>query len=910
MTTAATRPTVSLDGIWALELDSTAEIFEVTVPSPWTTQIPGRGNSHETVRYRRRFEAPAGAEEAARNFLVFGGVNHAASVVLNGQHIGGHIGGWTPFELDATAALRPGVNELVVEVSYPPRTGTDSAVPFTEVAHGKQSWYGTTAGIWQSVSLEQRPAQHLRSVVVLADAVAASITATVQCTQPGRTGQTLSITVCAEPGSGAEVDTPSSAEPITVHMPVEPDSREQTIAIALHAVRLWSPDDPRLYRVTVTLSDPDSGTAASDSLSRLTGFRTVETRNGEILLNGEPIEIRAVLDQDYHPGSSTIPESDEALERLFREVQRLGFNMLRCHIKRPDRRYYELADRFGLLVWTELPSWLTMTQKAADDGAALLNELIDLDGHHPSIIIWTVINESWGIDLRDAEQRRWLRHTFDEVKRRAPHALVVDNSACEPNFHLKSDLDDYHIYRGIPESRVDWDEKIAEFAGRAAWTFSPHGDAERTGQEPLLLSEYGNWGLPLARDQYGADGEEPWWFASGAEWAFGAAEGTGLFVRFRELGLEDVFGSWERFVDAVQHAQMVANRYQTGSIRSRPEISGYVLTQLSDVQWEANGLLDANRSPKAYNDDFALANGEFAIVLRPERYSSTPGAALAATVAVVPPRSGARWHGAVGEARLSLAGELVSRHTVPLDGRSTSSHSVVTVAAPADAELAIELWHGDTLLARDAATIVVVADEQVPVERAVRAADAESSAWLHELGVEHSVRGDDVTPGPAALLITRRFGPEEQAYARGGGRVLVLIEDRDALGDAFDFLPKASLGPRDGDGDWVPRQEWLRREGAFGALPGGPLLGIAYEELLGELVITGIPSPMRPATVFSAIFSGWLRHTATTTATVPWSDGEVTITTFRVRARAANDPLARVLGRALVAHAARSGKGL
>ncbi|HEY9424844.1 MAG TPA: sugar-binding domain-containing protein [Microterricola sp.] len=905
MTTAATRPTVSLDGIWALELDSTAEVFEVTVPSPWTTQVPGRGDSHETVRYRRQFEAPLGAERAARNILVFGGANHAASVVLNGQHIGGHIGGWTPFELDATAALRPGVNELVVEVSYPPRTGTDAAVPFTEVAHGKQSWYGTSAGIWQSVSLEQRPAQHLRSVVVRADAEAASITATVQCTQPGRAGQALSITVCAEPDAGAGVDKPSAAESITMHMPVEQGSREQTIAITLDTVRLWSPDDPRLYRVTVTLSDPDMGTAGSDSLSRLTGFRTVETRNGEILLNGEPIEIRAVLDQDYHPGSSTIPESDEALERLFREVQRLGFNMLRCHIKRPDRRYYELADRFGLLIWTELPSWLTMTQKAADDGAALLNELIDLDGHHPSIIIWTVINESWGIDLRDDEQRRWLRRTFDEVKKRAPHSLVVDNSACEPNFHLKSDLDDYHIYRGIPESRVDWDDKIAEFAGRPAWTFSPHGDAERTGQEPLLLSEYGNWGLPLARDQYGADGEEPWWFASGADWAFGAAEGTGLFVRFRELGLEDVFGSWERFVDSVQHAQMVANRYQTGSIRSRPEIAGYVLTQLSDVQWEANGLLDANRTPKAYNDDFALANGEFAIVLRPERYSSTPGAALAATVAVVPPRSGARWHGAVGEARLFVGGELVSRQTVPLDGRSTSSHSVGTMAAPADVELAIELWHGDTLLARDAATIVVVADESVPLERAVCAADAESSAWLHELGFGHSISGDGVAPEPAALLITRHFGSEAQAHARHGGRVLVLVEDRDALGDAFDFLPKASLGPRDGDGDWVPRQEWLRRNGAFAALPGGPLLGIAYENLLGELVITGIPSPMRPATVFSAIFSGWLRHSATTTATVPWSDGEVTITTFRVRACAANDPLARVLGRALVAHAAR-----
>ncbi len=144
-----------------------------------------------------------------------------------------------------------------------------------------------------------------------------------------------------------------------------------------------------------------------------------------------------------------------------------------------------------------------------------------------------------------------------------------------------------------------------------------------------------------------------------------------------------------------------------------------------------------------------------------------------------------------------------------------------------------------------------------------------------------------------------RYGQPMPSCATGCTRSVFLSSD--ALAGAFDSLPVATLGPRDG-GDWVPRQEWLRRDGAFASLPGGPLLGIGYENLLGDLVIKGIPPAMRPAKVHPALFSGWLRHAATTTA---WSIGEATLTTFRVREQADSSLLARVLGRALVAHGAR-----
>jgi len=135
--------------------------------------------------------------------------------------------------------------------------------------------------------------------------------------------------------------------------------------------------------------------------------------------------------------------------------------------------------------------------------------------------------------------------------------------------------------------------------------------------------------------------------------------------------------------------------------------------------------------------------------------------------------------------------------------------------------------------------------------------------------------------------------------------VLVLAEDEDALAGAFAAPLLARLSPREGDGDWVPRFDWLRRRGPLAVLPGGPLLDLAYEDLIGPLVIEFLPAPLRPAHLHSAVFAGWLQHRASTTITVPWSSGAVTITTFRLRAAGTGNAAGVALTRALLEVAAQ-----
>ncbi|MCR2818000.1 hypothetical protein NQ166_04040 [Microbacterium sp. zg.Y1090] len=871
------RRRLRLDGTWTLHLPDGATA-DVTVPGAWTAQIPGAGDAHDTVRYERRFDGEA-ADAERRWVLRFDAVNHHARVVLNGILLGEHEGAWMPFEFDATAAMRAGENILEVTVSYPPRVGDDGEPGFLERPLGKQSWYGTTAGIWQSVRLEERHDAHVRRVSVRADAAAATLDVSAEVTPAVAAGREVHVVVSrgGDVQAEARLHAAGDRHRATVHV----DGAER-----------WDLDSPVLYDVRVEVREGD---AVVDAVERSTGFREFTAADGRFHLNGREIYLRAVLDQDYHPGSQPMADDFAQWEELLRQTRALGFNMLRVHIKRPDPRYYDIADRLGMLVWTELPSWMTWTRRGAQEARALLHDIVAEDVHHPSIVMWTIMNESWGVDLSQDEQRSWLRGMYEEFRAELPGHVIVDNSACAPNFHLRTQVDDYHLYRGIPESRREWDSKIAEFAGRPAWTFSPYGDAVRTGEEPLMLSEFGNWGLPDVREQY-IDGEEPWWFALGAGWAFGAADATGLRDRFVSLGLDGVFGSWEELLSQLQRAQSVANRYQTTSIRLHPEIRGYVLTQLSDVQWEANGLFDMNRRPKQFTSEFGMVNGEHAVALRPAAYSVFAGDILPVTVTALPgPR------GAGPGARLRLLGDEAGPRDLGVVGDSPRAADV-TVAlpkTPGQYEIAVELVIDGAVVARDTAEVIVVAHEAVSGLRCV-AGDDETAIWLSGLGV------DLVTvEEPGALLVTRRFTESARHHAAAGGRVLLLAEDDGALGDAFDYLPSARLVGRAGDGDWVPRTEWLDRRGPFRSVPGEAVLGIAFEDLLGERVISGIPGPLRPAVVHSGIFSGWLRGAAASTVTIRWSEGAVTITTLRVR-ESASVPVARAVAQALLSAAAHA----
>jgi hypothetical protein len=189
-----------------------------------------------------------------------------------------------------------------------------------------------------------------------------------------------------------------------------------------------------------------------DAIESSVGFRRFESRGARLLLNGRPFHMFGALDQDWYPEEDCRHPDEAFLERRFRNAKAMGLNTLRCHVKIPDKLYLELADRLGLIVWLDMAYMEFLAPATRDDLRDAFHRSVATHGHHPSICIWTLFNEGWGIDLDDnPDDRAWLIETFEFAKALVPKGLVVDNSPCFPrNYHMKSDIEDLHWYNAFP----------------------------------------------------------------------------------------------------------------------------------------------------------------------------------------------------------------------------------------------------------------------------------------------------------------------------------------------------------------------------------------------------------------------------------------------------------------------------
>lgn len=375
----------SLDGLWQLELPAGAAARPIVVPWTFEASLSGIGartEVHERLVYRRRFVVPD-RWRGRRVLLRFGAVDWRATVFVDGRAVGAHEGGYAHFTLDLGGL--GGEHELVVEVEDP----ADDA--FGQ-AKGKQRgsqgiWYTRTTGIWRTVWLEPVPDEYI-----------------------------------ADPSLKVEPDgTVTAAAGVDVRvlgLDGEP--------------RRWSPDDPFLYDVELRLGE--------DLVTSYVGFRTLERRGRELLLNGEPLRLAGVLDQGYWPDGVYTPPDGRALRADVEAAKALGFNLARKHVKVEDPRWYAWCDRLGLLVAQDLPSSHDLASEHAR--ARLRAEWLELLGQlrgHPSIALWIPVNEDWGEPPPDFQRR-----LVADTRAADPTRLVVDASGWK---QLEdTDLVDVHDY--------------------------------------------------------------------------------------------------------------------------------------------------------------------------------------------------------------------------------------------------------------------------------------------------------------------------------------------------------------------------------------------------------------------------------------------------------------------------------
>jgi hypothetical protein len=876
---------ISLDGTWDFQLNpgdlkeiiSNQEWREAVVPLPWQAQFDDLRITSGVGWYRRHFAVDGhllGTETKFAAILHFGAVNYHATVWLNGELAGEHEGGYLPFEFDIASLLREGENELVVRAVHP----TDDRslypdYPFSEVPHGKQSWYGPIGGIWQSVWLEFRPKLHIARLAVNPSPADKSISVKAELSAAAGVSYQLACTV-----TGPDGNTAASA--------IFDNALSGDILLQ-GAPQLWDLDTPNLYTVTAQLTIDG---APVHEAQKTCGFRTVATRDGRIMLNGKPVYLRGVLDQAYYPETIYTPNSVELLEDQAQKAKALGFNCLRIHIKIEDPRYYDVADRLGLLVWTEIPNWILLTKATDRRIKQTFTEMVERDGHHPSIIAWTLVNENWGTDLtRNPEHRRWLTDFFHEAKAIDPTRLIIDNSACCDNSHVASDLEDFHMYHAIPDHSADWDKWVADFAGRSDWAWYADYEKERVGDLPLLVSEFGNWGLPDPADIQ-EHGSEPWWFETGHDWGDGIVYPHGMLERYEACGLSALFPSFAEFARQSQEHMARSLHYEISSMRLHDAIAGYIVTEFTDVHWECNGLLTMQRETKHMLDPLLKdVNQDWVVLLRPQAWSGRSGQALEVIVQTKN-MTGSQAEGTIQWQAAGASGQL------PAPGGTIS----VPLDAPGVVTLQAQWLAGDGSLRAENQVDLVCVQPPAPNGARLRVVDNPAlAAVLGDLGhtVTEEAVGEKIDPNE--IVIANHYTSALQTAVQQGARLLLLAGQAGAADGPVVGLPAGHIVPREGtnwQGDWATSFSWVKKEGPLAHLPGGPLLEMEWAPIMPDAVFAGLPGWAQSNYSWAGLGLGWVSKTVSLLSVLPYGRGSILITTFKLNGDTlASDAMAQTL---------------
>ena len=509
---------MNLNGEWNFSVKSgEGEVYngKMIVPFPPESKISGIGRQFgykDTLVYERGVNVPSEFLNE-RTILHFGAVDRVATVFFNGKKVGSHDGGYLPFDIDVTEHILPGENTLRVEV-------LDDLD--TEYAYGKQSkkrggmWYTPISGIWQTVWLESVCENHIRSIKVT----------------PDLCGVFVEV-------SGGE------NEKTLVFEGKEYCFDGDRIRLDVDSPKPWTPDTPNIYEFDVI--------SGNDRVSSYFALRTVDIRkvgeNSYICLNGNPVFLHGLLDQGYYSDGIYTPATADGYKSDILTMKKLGFNMLRKHIKIEPQLFYYYCDIYGMLVCqdmvnsgkysflidTALPT-LGIKRGISHKPSKTRRECFESDCketishlyNHPSVIYYTVFNEGWG--QYDADVM------YKMLKGTDPTRIFDSTSGW---FYGKlSDVQSEHIY------------------------FKPVKIKKRDGR-PVVLSEFGGYSCKIDGHSYNPYNTYGYRFFSDTEQFSNALE---------KLYLDEI-------VRAIDDCGLCAA----------------VLTQVSDVEDETNGLLTYDR---------------------------------------------------------------------------------------------------------------------------------------------------------------------------------------------------------------------------------------------------------------------------------------------------------------------------
>ena len=536
-----------LNGEWEFEFDFgnsgvNREMFKenaeftkkITVPFCVESELSGIGYKDfiPAVWYRKKINITKEQLEN-RVFIVFGAVDFHAKLYVNEVEAGEHFGGYTSFRIELTKYLKEGENTLTLYVEDDTRSFMQARGKQSEEFYSHGCDYTRTTGIWQTVYLEFVKNDYIKNFKVYPNIENATLTITADLVGKGD----FKATAFWDNKQVGIVESKALGQTVTV-------------TLDLTEKHLWEVGKGGLYSLTLNFGD--------DEVTSYFGLREVKLEDGVCKINGKPVFQRLILDQGFYPDGIYTAPTKEALKNDILLSMKVGFNGARLHQKIFEPLFLHYCDELGYIVWGEHGNWGLKWTKFESLRYFLLEieEEIERDFNHPSIIGWCPYNETWEIDraFQDSDVLKIVYRTVKALDKTRP---CIDTSG---NYHVETYIFDVHDYeQDYKIFKENYDKLFKE-----NFLYDRFPDKQQWKGEPVFMSEYGGIRVEL-RDENAENTKEAWGYGNAAR------------------SLEEFYERYEGL---------------TTALIDNPKMLGFCYTQLTDVEQELNGIYYYDRSEK------------------------------------------------------------------------------------------------------------------------------------------------------------------------------------------------------------------------------------------------------------------------------------------------------------------------